>query len=50
MNLPAPPQRGSFWRLGERNLNTWDIGVKLLVWGAVFVGAVYLAWMILSTS
>jgi hypothetical protein len=48
MNLPsAPPQRrGSFWSLGNRDLNAWDIGVKLLVWGAVLVGALYLAFVL----
>ena len=43
---PAPPrQRGSFWSLGERKPNTWDIGVKLLVWGAVLAGVVFLIYL-----
>jgi hypothetical protein len=46
MTLPPAPQRGSFWRLGNRNLNTWDIGVKLLVWAAVLAGAVYLIYVL----
>lgn len=43
---PAPPskQPGSFWRLGERDLNVWDIGVKVLVWGSVLGVALWFAF------
>ena len=46
MNLPDPPHRGSFWSLGNRPVGGWDVGVKLLVWGAVLATAIYLAWAI----
>lgn len=46
---PAPPtRRGSFWSLGNRDLNGWDFGVKLLVWGAVAVGAAVLLYALSS--
>ena len=47
MEFPKPPEqhRGSFWFYGRRH-DTWDIGVKLLVWGAVLAAAVYFAWAI----
>ena len=46
MEFPKPPEqhRGSFWFYSRRH-DTWDIGVKLLVWIAVFVGAAYVIWL-----
>ena len=44
MQLPPPPPRGSFWRLGDRELNVWDVGVKLLVWGAVLGFGLWLVY------
>lgn len=38
----------SFWNYREGPASVWDVGVKLLVWGAVFGAVLYLGVVLLS--